>query len=74
VDEGLTLADRTFRSRDPLVACGLIMDRDLTAALNFSKLAGSSSESQNACGEASAGCGLRVAVELALLKQEPNTL
>jgi putative transposase len=74
VEEQLTLADRTFRCRNSAVPCGLVMDRDLNAALNLAKLAGSSSERQNACGEASAGCGPTVTVELTSLKQEPNTL
>ncbi|HEU4785081.1 MAG TPA: zinc ribbon domain-containing protein, partial [Ktedonobacterales bacterium] len=43
------------------VECGLMLDRDLNAARNLSKLAvlvhlaGSSSDSQNACGGESAG-------------------
>ena len=47
VDENLTLADRMFHC----LACGLVMDRDLNAARNLAKLAGSSSDSLNACGE-----------------------
>jgi putative transposase len=39
VDEDLTLADRTFRCEQ----CGQVLDRDLNAAINLSKLAGSSS-------------------------------
>jgi putative transposase len=69
VDDDLTLADRTFRCE----RCGVLIDRDLNAALNLRKLAASSSESQNACGEASAGLGLMVPVKLAPLKQEPDT-
>jgi putative transposase len=38
VDEALTLADRTFHCRNPRVACGLVLDRDLNAALNLRKL------------------------------------
>jgi putative transposase len=68
VDEDLTLADRSFRCEQ----CGLVVDRDLNAAINLSKLAGSSSERQNACGEESAGWGLRAQVNLSPLKQEPN--
>ena len=68
VDEDLTLADRTFRCED----CGQVLDRDLNAAINLAKLAGSSSERQNACGEESAGLGLRAQVHLSPLKQEPN--
>jgi putative transposase len=62
VDEDLTLADRVFRCENP--GCGLVMDRDLNAAINLSKLAGSSSESQNACGEDSAGRSREAAVKL----------
>jgi len=51
VDEDLSLADRVFRCEQ----CGQVLDRDLNAALNLEKLAGSSSDSHNACGEGSAG-------------------
>ena len=70
MDDDLRLADRTFHC----AACGLIMDRDLNAAINLSKLAGSSSESQNACGEISSDRGHAVPVKLAPAKQEPSTL
>src|SRR5262249_39375391 len=53
VDEDLTVADRVFRCE----RCGLVLDRDLTAAINLAKLAGRSSASDNACGEESAGLG-----------------
>jgi putative transposase len=69
MDEDLTLADRTFRCEQ----CGQARDRDLNAELNLAKLAGSSSERQNACGEESAGLGLLAQVKLSPLKQEPNT-
>ncbi len=72
VDDALTLADRTFRCEH----CGLAIDRDLNAAKNLAQLAqlaDSSSESQNACGGASAGRGLTAQVQLAPLKQEPDT-
>jgi len=68
VDSDLTLADRVFRCED----CGLVIDRDLNAANNLAQLAGSSSESQNACGEESAGLGLLAQVKLSPLKQEPD--
>jgi IS605 OrfB family transposase len=71
VDEDLTLADRVFRCENP--GCGLVMDRDLNAAINLSKLAGSSSESRNACGEDSAGLGREAQVKLSSAKQEPDT-
>jgi putative transposase len=67
-DEDLTLADRTFCCED----CGQALDRDLNAAINLSKLAGRSSEKQNACGEESAGQRLAALVNLSPLKQEPN--
>ena len=70
VDVALTLADRAFRCE----SCGLIMDRDLNAAVNLGKLAGSSPESQNACGEISSDRGHAAPVKLASAKQEPSTL
>ena len=71
MDEDLDLGDRVFVCQNP--ACGLVLDRDLNAARNLAKLAGSSSERQNACGEESAGYGLAAVVNLSPLKQEPNT-
>ena len=68
VDEDLTLSDRTFHCAQ----CGLVLDRDLNAAINLEKLAGSSSDSQNACGAASAGTRRKPRVKLAAKKQEPN--
>ncbi|HEU5367678.1 MAG TPA: RNA-guided endonuclease TnpB family protein [Ktedonobacterales bacterium] len=53
-DEMFSLRDRTFHCRNPQIPCGLVLDRDLNAALNLSKLAGSSPDTQNACGEESA--------------------
>jgi len=81
VDEELALADRVFCCRNPQQPdCGLILDRDLNAASNLAKLAGSSSESKNACGAGSAGCSREAAVKLPTQvgaelrrKQEPNT-
>jgi putative transposase len=69
VDDDLSLADRTFRCE----SCGMILDRDRNAAINLEKLAGSSPDSRNACGEESAGWGLTTLVKLAPLKQEPDT-
>jgi putative transposase len=74
VDEELDLGDRTFHCRNPKGSCRLVMDRDLNAAINLAKLADSSSESQNACGEGSAGLGHVALVKLPLVKQEPDTL
>src|SRR5262249_26296647 len=39
VDEELRRADRTIRCRNPHAACGLVLDRDLNAAITLSKLA-----------------------------------
>jgi IS605 OrfB family transposase len=72
VDEDLTLADRVFHCQNP--ECLLVLERDLNAAVNLSQLAGSSSDSQNACGAASAGLSRTAQVKLTALKQEPNTL
>ncbi len=68
VDENLRLSDRTFHCQQ----CGLVLDRDLNAALNLAKLAESSSDTVNACGEASAGPRRKTRVKLAPVKQEPN--
>jgi putative transposase len=65
----LTLSDRVFRCAH----CGLELDRDLNAALNLAHLAGSSSDSQNACGVAGAGARSGPRVKPAAVKQEPNT-
>lgn len=78
-DETLELKDRTFHCRNPQRDCGLVLDRDLNAAINLSKLADSSPESRNACGGDSAGWGRQAPVKLppqggtrARKKQEPN--
>jgi putative transposase len=68
IDEELTLADRVYHCEP----CGLVLDRDLNAAINLKQLAGSSSDSQNACGVASAGTRRKPRVKLAAAKQEPN--
>ena len=47
-------------------------DRDLNAAINLMQLAGSSSDSLNACGAISAGARSRPRVKLTAVKQEPN--
>jgi putative transposase len=72
VDDDLTLADRTFVCRTPTVRCGVVLERDLNAAINLAQLAGSSSERPNACGEESAGLGRMAQVNLSSLKQEPD--
>jgi putative transposase len=75
IDADLTLADRTFHCEQ----CGLVLDRDLNAAINLEKLAGSSSDSLNACGADSAGSSRTAGVQLsakrgprARKKQERN--
>jgi putative transposase len=74
VDESLMLSDRTFICRNPdWPACGLIMDRDLNAAINLAQLADSSADRISACGEGSAGLGGNTQVKLPSLKQEPDT-
>ncbi|MGH9638033.1 MAG: RNA-guided endonuclease InsQ/TnpB family protein [Candidatus Angelobacter sp.] len=72
VNDNLTLANRIFRCEQ----CGQSSDRDLNAAINLSNLstlAASSAESQNACGEVSAGHSREAVVKLPPVKQEPNT-
>jgi putative transposase len=44
--EDLALSERVYRCG----VCGLEIDRDLNAAVNVAKVAGSSPETQNACG------------------------
>ncbi|MGO8951100.1 MAG: RNA-guided endonuclease InsQ/TnpB family protein [Ktedonobacterales bacterium] len=50
LDVDLTLSDRTYHCAQ----CGLVLDRDLNAAINLEHLAGSSPDSQNARCEPSA--------------------
>jgi putative transposase len=69
LDADLTLSDRTFHCE----ACGLELDRDLNAAINLAKLAGSLSDSLNACGVAGSGTKRKPRVKLAAVKQELNT-
>ncbi len=73
-DADLTLADRTFRCQNPDGPCGLVLDRDLNAAINLRTLAESSSDRQHACGAGSAGHSLMAAVQRPSLKQAPNAL
>ncbi len=46
----LVVAPRFFASSKTCSACGMEIDRDLNAALNLAKVAGSSPETLNACG------------------------
>jgi putative transposase len=80
-DDDLELSDRVFVCRNPARPdCGLVLDRDLNAAINLRTLAGSSPESRNACGVGSAGQGREALVKLSSQagtqsrrKQEPST-
>jgi putative transposase len=69
LDADLTLSDRTFHCEQ----CGLVLDRDLNAAINLAQLAGSGSDSQNACGVAGSGTRRKPRAQLAAVKQELNT-
>lgn len=68
-NQQLTLTDRTFYCQ----VCGLALDRDLNAAMNLANLAGSSSDSQNACGEDGSGDGSQAIVKPSPGKQELDT-
>jgi putative transposase len=68
IDADLTLSDRVYHCEQ----CGLVLNRDLNAAINLERLAGSSSDSQNACGAAGSGTRRKPRVQLATKKQEPN--
>jgi putative transposase len=70
LDADLTLSDRVYHCEP----CGLVLDRDLNAAINLEKLAESSSDSHNACGSVSAGTKRKPRVKLVAVKQEPDTL
>jgi len=50
--------------------CGLVIDRDLSAAIKLAYLAGSSSDSQNACGGESTDRGREATVKLSSVKQK----
>jgi putative transposase len=76
---GLAKTDLPLGSRAfCCAACGLVVDRDLNAARNLARLAepsaglvaASSAETQNACGEGSAGQAGNGLVELPSAKQE----
>ncbi len=70
VDAELTLSTRTFACQQ----CGRVIDRDLNAALNLVKLAGSFlGQSKRSVRAISAGARSGPRVKLAALKQEPNT-
>jgi putative transposase len=76
---GLVKADLPLKARVFCCsACGLVLDRDLNAARNLARfaqtaaglVAGSSPETENACGEGSAGRAAAGLVELPSVKQE----
>jgi putative transposase len=69
VDANLTLADRVFHCE----ACGLVLDRDVNAAINLAQLADSSPDNLNACGGESTGMGRTAQVKRSSAKQEPDT-
>ena len=68
VDADLTLSDRIYHCEQ----CGLVLDRDLNAAINLMQLAGSSPDRVNACGAVSAGTRRKPRVKPAAVNQEPN--
>jgi len=61
----LALSERTYRCG----SCGLVLDRDVNAAINLRDLAASGAESLNACG----GCVRPGPAGRRLLNQEPGT-
>lgn len=80
-DETLELSERTVQCQNQLVSCGLVLDRDLNAAINLERLAESSSDTQNACGGESADAKQKPRVKLSSQagawlrkKQEPDAL
>lgn len=70
VKAALALTERTYHC----AACGLAVDRDVNAAINLSKLADSSTDSLNACGEERTGLPHTSQVKRSPMKQEPDTL
>ena len=69
IDVDLTLSDRVYHCQQ----CGLVLDRDLNAAVNLEKLAGSFlGQSKRSVRATSAGTKHTPRVQLAAKKQEPN--
>src|SRR5215472_12805074 len=68
LDKDLTLSDRTLHCEQ----CGLVIDRDLNAAINLKQLAGSSSDRVNTCGEESAGAKHKPRVKLSSQAGKPE--
>ncbi len=65
----LSLSERVFVCED----CGLVLDRDVNAAINLRTVAVSSIDTQNACGERSAG-SVNGRCETALIEAGTNHL
>ncbi len=74
VDEALELSDRVFHCRNQQVPCGLVLDRDLNAAINLERLAASSADTQNACGGERSGAKRKPRVKRSPVKQEQESL
>lgn len=68
IKQDLTLKDRIYACSE----CGMVLDRDLNAAINLKNLAGSSSVTQ-ACGEDVRPLGELAHPRAASVKQEPNS-
>jgi putative transposase len=66
VKEHLELSERIFTCD----SCGLVIDRDLNAALNLKDVAASDTETKNACG----GDGRPRVGRQSPMKQEPNAI
>ena len=67
VKKDLSLSDRIYRCS----ACGLVLDRDLNAAINLRNLAAESAVS--ACGGGSSGPCRKTGTKLPPMKQEPSS-
>jgi len=67
IKNDLSLSDRVFKCEK----CGMVLDRDLNAAVNLRNLAAKPAESINACGGDSSGSEHRT--KLAPVKQEPTS-
>ena len=68
IKDSLSLSERTFKCD----ACGLVIDRDLNAALNIKHLAASYADSLNGRGLGSAGDGRKSVVKLPKVKRQLN--
>ena len=68
IKDSLSLSERTFKCD----ACGLVIDRDLNAALNIKHLAASYADSLNGRGLGSTGDGRKSVVKLPKVKRQLN--